>query len=50
MTIPLSRGVPLDSWQVLLLLHFPACCDLLASAWPSEMQCFFIHELVRMCP
>lgn len=49
-TIPLSHGVPLDIWQVLLLLHFPTCCELLASEWPSEMQCFFIYELGRMCP
>ena len=37
-TVPLSHIVPLDTWQVLLLLHFPTCCDLLASGRPSEMQ------------
>lgn len=26
MTVPLSHIVPLDTWQVLLLLHFPTCC------------------------
>lgn len=38
MTIPLSHSVLLDTWQVLILLHFPTSCDLLASGWPSEMQ------------
>lgn len=37
-TIPLSHVVPVDTWQVLLLLHFPTCCDLLSARWPSEMQ------------
>lgn len=48
-TILLSHGVLFDTWQV-LLLHFPTCCDLLASESSSEIQCFFIHVHGRMCP
>ena len=38
MTVSLSHIALLDTWQVLFLLHFLTCCDLLASGRPPEMQ------------